>query len=198
MLAPNLTADDYTRIILALMPRGRIWPKEPDATQAATAQGLAGAYVQQTARANNLLIDAFPASSTELLPEWEKTLGLPDPCMGENPTLQQRRAQVVARLTSSGGQNAAFYIAYAAALGFTVTVTNYAPFRAGQSTAGQQLGTSDWFFTWSINAPLNTVTYFAAGQSAAGEPLATWGNEVLECELTPLAPAHTILQFHYS
>ena len=197
MLAPNLTSADFTRIMLALMPRGRIWPKDADATQAATAQGITGAYVQQTARANNLLVDAFPGSTTELLPEWESTLGLPDPCMGDNPTLQQRRAQVVARLTTNGGQNAAFYIAYAAALGFQITVTNYAPFRAGQSKAGQQLGTTDWFFTWSINAPQNTVTHFAAGQSTAGEPLATWGNEVLECEMENLKPAHTILQFRY-
>lgn len=49
-----------------------------------------------------------------------------------------------------------------------------------------------------INAPKNTVTRFAAGVSAAGEPLATWGNAVLECELQALTPAHTVLQFHYA
>jgi uncharacterized protein YmfQ (DUF2313 family) len=197
MLAMNLTVDDFERILLALLPRGRVWPKEPEGVQAATMRGLAGVYVRQTSRANNLLIDAFPAITNELLPEWELTLGLPDPCTGENPSMQQRRAQVVARLTSSGGQNAAFYIQFAAALGFTIEVTNYAPFRAGQSRAGQQLGDEDWFFTWSVDAPQNSVTYFAAGQSAAGDPLATWGNDVLECELENLKPAHTILQFRY-
>ena len=197
MLAPNLTADDFARALLALLPRGRVWPKEPDAIQAATALGLSGVYAWQTSRANNLLIDAFPATTSELLPEWELTLGLPDPCTGANPSMQQRRAQVVARLTSSGGQSAQFFIDFAAALGYTISVTNYAPFRAGQSRCGQQLGNQDWFFTWSVDAPENTVTHFAAGQSAAGDPLSTWGNDVLECELETLKPAHTILQFHY-
>ncbi|MEX3639900.1 putative phage tail protein [Paraburkholderia sp. BR14320] len=111
---------------------------------------------------------------TDFVPEWEATSGLPDPCTGANPSTQQRRAQVVARLINEGGQNAAFYIEYAAALGYQITTSNYAPFRAGQSRCGQQLGTPDWFFTWSINAPQNSVTHFAAGQSAAGDPLATW------------------------
>jgi uncharacterized protein YmfQ (DUF2313 family) len=198
MAAPNLLTSDFVRAFLALLPRGRVWPKGLESLQAQTVTGLVGCYQKQTARANNLLVDAFPATTYELLPEWEASLGLPDPCVGTPGSVQQRRQQVVARLTNSGGQSAAYYISVAAALGYTVTVTNYAPFRAGQSSAGQQVGTTDWFFTWSINAPTNTVTHFAAGQSAAGDPLATWGNKVLECEMNALKPAHTILQFHYS
>jgi uncharacterized protein YmfQ (DUF2313 family) len=155
-------------------------------------------YEAQTARSNYLLVDAFPGTTYELLPEWELTLGLPDPCAGEAPSVQVRRQQVAARLSSAGGQSAAYYIGFAQRLGYGITVTNYAPFRCGQSTAGQQLGNQDWFFTWSINAVLNTVVRFAAGQSAAGDPLASWGNQVLECEMSAAAPAHTILQFHYA
>lgn len=198
MLAPNLTGADYLRAFQALMPRGRVWPRDPDAVQTQVFTGLTQIYARNTARANYLLVDAFPATTYELLPEWEATLGLPDPCAGESPTIQQRRAQVVARLSSSGGQSAAYYIGFAAQLGYGITITNYAPFRCGQSTCGQQLGNSDWFFTWSVNAPLNTVVRFAAGQSAAGEPLASWNNAVLQCELSAIAPAHTVLQFRYS
>ncbi len=198
MLAPNLTADDFLRAFQALLPRGRVWPREPDATLTKVCQGLTKCYEAQTARSNHLLVDAFPATTYELLPEWEATLGLPDPCAGSAPSTQARRAQVVARLTNSGGQSAAYYIAMAAALGYTITVTNYAPFRAGQSTAGQQLGKEEWFFVWSVNAPVDTVTHFAAGQSTAGDPLAYWGNEVLECEIEASAPAHTLVQFHYA
>jgi uncharacterized protein YmfQ (DUF2313 family) len=198
MLAPNLLTPDFVRAFQALMPRGRIWNQGgPYGAQAGTVTGLMGCYEAQTARSNNLLVDCFPATSYELLPEWEATLGLPDPCAGTPPSTQARRAQVVARLTNSGGQSAAYFIQQAAALGYTVTVTNYAPFRTGQSRCGMQLGNKDWFFTWSINAPLDSITYFATGQSTAGDPLATWGNDVLECEMNALKPAHTILQFHY-
>jgi uncharacterized protein YmfQ (DUF2313 family) len=55
------------------------------------------------ARAGQLIPDAFPCSTVELLPEWEATLGLPDPCV-QPPltTLQQRQAAVCAKLVARG------------------------------------------------------------------------------------------------
>jgi uncharacterized protein YmfQ (DUF2313 family) len=49
--------------------------------------GLAKSYERETARANNLLVDSFPLTTYELLPEWESSLGLPDPCAGVAPIL---------------------------------------------------------------------------------------------------------------
>jgi uncharacterized protein YmfQ (DUF2313 family) len=198
MSAPVLLASDFLRAFQSLMPRGRVWNSDPSSVQTKVQAGLTASYEVQTTRSNYLLVDAFPATTYELLPEWESTLGLPDPCAGVAPSVQVRRQQVVARLSNAGGQSAAYYIGFAQRLGYGITVTNYAPFRCGQSTAGQQLGNQDWFFTWSINAALNTVVRFAAGQSAAGDPLASWGNQILECEMSEVAPAHTILQFHYA
>ncbi len=198
MGAPVLLAADFLRAFQSLLPRGRVWDSDSSSVQVKAQAGLVASYEAQTSRSNYLLVDAFPGTTYELLPEWELTLGLPDPCAGEAPSVQVRRQQVAARLSNAGGQSAAYYIGLAKRLGYGITVTNYAPFRCGQSTAGQQLGNQDWFFTWSINAALNTVVRFAAGQSAAGDPLTSWGNEVLECEMNSAAPAHTILQFHYA
>lgn len=197
MTAPNYSASDFADVIHALMPRGLVWPRDPTSVQAQVIAGLAPTWQRHTAANNQLLVDAFPATAVELLPEWEATLGLPDPCAGESPTLQGRQQQVVARLTNSGGQSIPYFVAYAKALGYTVTVTEFAPFRAGQSRAGQPTGTQDWFFTWQINAPLNTVSYFAAGAAYAGQALASWGNAVLQCELMAIKPAHTYLNFGY-
>lgn len=191
------TAQDYADVLRKLLPRGRVWTREDEGIQAAVLDALAVTSQSLDNAALGLIRDSFPATANALLPEWEQTLGLPDPCVGVPGSTQQRRQQVVARLTNSGGTTAEYFIEVAAALGYTVTVTSYAPFRAGQSDAGDQLGTSDWFYTWSVNAPLNTVTHFAAGQSTAGDPLSTWGNAVLECELNAIKPAHTVLQFHY-
>jgi uncharacterized protein YmfQ (DUF2313 family) len=198
MSAPNYSADDFASVIHALMPRGLAWPKDPTSVQGQVILGLAPTWHRHTAANNQLLVDAFPATAVELLPEWEETLGLPDPCAGPSPTLQQRQAQVVARLTNSGGQSVPYYVNYAATLGYAVTVSEFAPFRAGQSCAGQPTGTQDWFFTWRINAALNTITYFRAGQSTAGQAIASWGNSVLECELMAIKPAHTYLNFGFS
>ncbi|WP_043632638.1 YmfQ family protein [Chromobacterium haemolyticum] len=198
MPLPNYTALDYQGALQRLLPRGRVWPHDPNAVQSKVALALAQIYGRTHSRINNLLVDAFPASSTELLPEWEAALGLPDPILGLATTIAGRRQQVVAKLTATGGQSAAYYQSVAAGLGFSITVTNYAPFRCGQSSSGQAVGSVDWHHTWSITAASNTINHFAAGASASGEPLSVWGNAILQSILQRIAPAHTILQFRYS
>lgn len=198
MLAPNLTAMDYARALRALLPFGRVWPRDDDTTQFKLMTALGYTLSRLTLRSNNLLVDSFPSTTIELLPEWEASLGLPDPCAGASPTIEARRAQVVARFATSGGQSRAYFIAFAGALGYTISIQDFAPFRAGVSHAGDPLYGADWAYTWAILAPLNTVQYFRAGNSTAGEPLAYWSNLVLECELNSVKPAHMILQFRYS
>ena len=139
----------------------------------------------------------FPATSTETLPEWEASVGLPSICSGLASTLQGRREQVVSRLTSSGGQSAQYYIDFAKTLGKEITVKNYAPFRAGISRAGDHVGLEDWFFVWSITLPKYTMIYFRAGQSVAGEAIRSWGDRAFECEIKQIIPWHTVLLFNY-
>lgn len=103
------------------------------------------------------------------------------------------RSLRASRITAAS--SIAYFVTYAKTLGYIVTVTAFASFRAGQSRAGQPTGTQDCFFIWQINAPLNTITYFAVGQSYAGQQLASWGNAVLQCELMSSKPAHTYLNF---
>ncbi len=220
MLAPLLSISDIAGAMRRLLPRGRAWPRDNDSTQWEVLQGLAPTYQRLAARDVNLLTDSFPLTTVELLPEWEASLGLPDPCAGPSPTIQQRRAQVVARFAGNGGQAAAYFIEYAANLGYTIGVQNFAPFRVGFNCAGQPLygeaptnyfragigragdplafwGYS-WAYVWAITAPLNQEVFFRTGVSAVGEPLATWGNAVLECEMNAIKPAHMILLFEYS
>lgn len=198
MPKPSFTSADFTSALLRLLPRGRVWPKELSSVHAQAVSCFAPTFQRLSDSALGLLVDAFPSTAVNLLDAWELTLGLPDPCAGVSPTFQGRRNQVVARFTNTGGQSIQFFKAFALGLGYTVTVTQYAPFRCGQSSCGEQLGAVEWFFTWAINSPLNTISYFRTGQSAVGEPLSSWGNSVLECELSEAKPAHTILQFHYS
>jgi len=197
MSVPNYQASDFVGAIHALMPRGIAWPKDPSSIMGQVIAGLAPTWVRHTQANNNLLVDAFPATAVQLLPEWESALGLPDPCAGESPTLAGRQQQVVARFTNSGGQSIPYFIAFAKTLGYSVTATEFTPFRVGQQAMGSPVANQDWGFTWQINSPLNTVSYFRTGQSNVGQPLASWGNAVLQCELTAIKPAHTYLNFAY-
>jgi uncharacterized protein YmfQ (DUF2313 family) len=196
MAQPLYALDDYKAALRALLPRGRAWPRDPDSVQAAVINGLAPSFVRLDARAQGLLADAFPATTLELLPEWEASLGLPDQCEGPNQGLEQRRTQVVSRLVNTGGQSVGYYLGVIARLGYVgVTIDEFAPFRADRNTADSPLYDSSWWMVWRINIPDFRVFYFQADISAADEALLTIANDVILCVIPPLAPAHTTVIF---
>lgn len=197
-MAPAYTAADYLSALQSLLPRGHAWPRAPGAVQTSALAGLTPIYERHNLRANHLLVDAFPTTTLELLPEWEAALGLPDPCAGIAPTLQARRAQVVARFTSAGGQSVLYIKAVALSLGYVIDITQFIPARAGILRAGQPVCGNDFAHAWRVTAALNTKFAFRAGASLAGEPLSSIGNAVLECELRQIAPAHTTVFFTYT
>lgn len=192
------SADDYLAALQALLPRGRVWPRAQDSTLTAVAAGLSQIYARSNVSANDVIAEAFPATTFQLLPEWEATLGLPDPCAGASPTIQQRRGQVLARFCGIGGQSAGYIVDYARSLGYIITIEQHATSRAGQSRVGQRMNGEGWSTVWTVNASNNAVTPSRVGQSVVGEPLATWGNDVLRCELQAIAPAHTTLLFNFT
>jgi uncharacterized protein YmfQ (DUF2313 family) len=191
------TAQDYLWQFQRLLPRGRIWHRGWGSVQAADLLTLMPSWARLHERANNLLVDAFPCSTTELLPEWEASLGLPDPCTGQLETLQQRTAAVCAKFAARGGQSVNYYIELAAAHGYTITITQYAAFRVDINSADDPLYDEAWDFAWMVTAPTTSITYFSADVSLADEPLEWWGNEQLECLIRAAAPAHTIVMFQY-
>jgi uncharacterized protein YmfQ (DUF2313 family) len=188
---------DYLRQFQRLLPRGRVWHRGWGLVQDQVLLLLMPTWVRLHIRLNTLIAEIFPCTTSELLPEWEDTLGLPDPCTGPLPTLQQRSAAVCSKFTARGGQSKAYFIAVAAALSFQITITEFAPFRAGVNRAGDRVYGVDWAHTWRVNAPLFTTWFFRAGTSTASERLREWGNRLLECVIRALAPAHTIVQFAY-
>ena len=58
-MAVFYSAQDFARALLALLPSGRVWPKDLESTQGLFMQALAQVYVRQTARSRNLVVDAF-------------------------------------------------------------------------------------------------------------------------------------------
>lgn len=201
MPVPNWTTSDFLGAFIRLLPRGGVWTavgQGGNTIEGQALETLMPTHVRLTESAADLLIDAFPATTDQLLPEWQATLGLPDPCAGPSPTLAQSQAQVVARLTGRGGtRSVAYYINFAATLGYDITVTQFAPFVAGRGRAGQSARGAAWAYAWQVNAPSVTVTYFRAGRSPAGEPLAAFGNTVLQCELNRINPAHTVILYNF-
>lgn len=138
-------------------------------------------------QALTLLSEMFPDTTFVLMADWERVYGLPDPCTGPLATVQERRAALIGRYQDKGGQSRQFYVDLATSLGYTVTMGD------PQGTPG----TDEWAFKWYVNAPETTITYYRAGQSTAGEPLAKWGNALLECAFNRRKLAHTEIVFTY-
>lgn len=187
---------DYEAALQQLLPVGRAWPRDPDSVQLKVIAGLAPAYVRLDARAQALLVDAFPATTLELLPEWEASLGLPDPCEGPDQTVDQRRLQVVSRLINAGGQSVAYFLGVLARLGYAdASITQYQPFRADVDHADRPLYSSEWAFNWTINLPELRIFYFRADISTAGDPLFTVSDNSVACTIEALKPAHTTVDY---
>jgi uncharacterized protein YmfQ (DUF2313 family) len=199
MVAALYSADDYAAVLRALLPTGRVWPNDPQSVQGRVLAGLAPTFARLDMRAQQLLFDAVPANTVELLPEWEATLGLPDPCEGEQQTLEQRRAQVVAKLVNAGGQSVPYFLGVLAGLGFpNATITQYAPFRADVSVADMPVYSEAWAYHWTINLPDVRVTWFSADVSAAGEPLLVISDgQPVFCAIDALKPAHTTVSYTF-
>lgn len=207
----GFTGDDYAQVLADLLPEGAVWPRDPDSTLMITMRGLAEEFARLHARDCDLLEEAYPPTATETLPDWERVCGLPDECTGPLETLQERREAVMAKLGARGGQSRQYYIDLAAALGFTVTIDEFRPMLASQCRAGdrcfhQSIGRdaatadrmNDWWYVWRVNASeLTKVIYFRASGSSAGDRLAKWGNDMLECAILAAKPAHTHALFGY-
>lgn len=198
MPAPVYTAADYLWQFQRLLPRGRVWHRGWGTVQAEALLTLMPTWARLSARANQLLVETFPCTTTELLPEWEASLGLPDPCI-QPPlaTLQQRTAAVCAKFAGRGGQSIDYFIELAAEHGYTIEITTYAPFRVDINRADDPLYDAAWAYAWTVTGSTSTVVYFRVDLSSVEEPLASWGNEQLECLIRAAAPAHTIVMFEY-
>lgn len=193
-----MMAEHYRDQLLALLPQGAAWLTDLESNLARLFHAWGDELARVDLRADELIEEADPRTTNELLPDWERVAGLPDGCTNQVDTLQERRNALLARLTAMGGQTPQYFIDVAAALGYTITITEFTTRRHGQARYGEQYAGEAWAYAWQVNAGVTTVVQRRHGQSGYGEPYQDWGNEILECVIRRLAPAHTFVIFAYS
>lgn len=192
-------AADYTNQLHQLMPAGLAWSRVRGSVMDRLLQGMAEEPARIEARAIYLALEEFYAQSTrELLPEWEKEYGLPDECTTLGVTYEERIENLLRKIRTVGGQSIAYFIGVAAALGIAVTIDEFRPFRVGRNRVGDRLYNREWLFVFRVNAPGTKMYRFRAGRNAVGDRLRYWRrNEILECIINKLKPAHTYTIFAY-
>ncbi len=195
--------DAYTEQMKALLPSGEAFSQQKGTVLETVLSIFATEFAKIDDRSLALVNEADPRSVIEMLEEWEKVAGLPDPCIGTGGTFQERRDLLVQRVTSLGGQSLSFFIGIATLLGYTITIKEHKPFTTGKSKCGNTSGgavTSDKKirYHWTVTVPNARLTNFKTGASKCGENLGKFSNaDDLVCVFTRLKPAHTTMHFNY-
>lgn len=194
-------AGDYASVLRSLLPRGRVWTREDDGVQAAVLNGLAPTLERLDSAARSLIASAFPATADALLPEWNASLALPDPCFGPFASDDDNRQQVVAKLIGTGGQSIPYYVALAATLGYTIQITEFYCHTVIRTVRDPIAGEA-WAHAWRVTVLSAPPPHYHAvddpAEGALSDMSGTQSETVLECLLRRYAPAQTVLLFTYS
>ena len=196
MSAPAYLVPDYVAAFQALMPRGRAWPRDPGTAQIAVLTGLAKSFETSNAAANALQIQAFPATAVAMLPEWESALGLPGIYGVAPSTTAGRQGAVVAALVDGGGQSKPYFIAFAATLGFTITITEFVAYNVSKPV-NTPINSDQWAHTWQVNAAVAYAQNYTPTVDIV-QATPNYGSPLLESVLAQFKPAQTICITQYS
>jgi uncharacterized protein YmfQ (DUF2313 family) len=207
---------DYVASFLDHLPWGIAWDRDyKDSVFYRVCVGLANfwGYVDNRA-ADFLVIECDPRKTHEMLTDWERNWGLPDPCFPDATSEEDRRKMLVLVMTLLGGQSRAFYQKIANWVGYDLEITELAPYMCGVSEVGDTVGEYDdttnyrWYlgseeirFAWSIRADEAVLKWFRVGEGGGecgvDHHLEIYVESPLDCLLQRWKPAHTELVFDY-
>lgn len=191
--------DAYRNLLLRLLPPGRAFNREAGSKLYQLMEALGVELSRVDSRAKELLAESDPRTTTELIEDWERLVGIPDDCQTEvSASLAERRADVVRKLTNGGGATPAFFVALAAYLGYDVEVQDTYPFRCGKGRCGDPIYGIEWAFWFQVITANFDTQIFRAGAGRCGDRLRVIRNDLLECVISKAKPAHTEVQFLYT
>lgn len=194
-----MNSDQYIRMLLSLFPKGKAWSQSLASVFYKLCDSMSQELVRLDTRARvNMINEALPDTTFEMIADWERVVGLPDSCTDLlADTLPLRRVDVVRKLRDRGGQSAAFFIALAADFGYTVTIQDKLPARCGIMRCGDRCYGEDWTFHWIVDSPAVITQVFQCGVSRCGDRLRVFRNATLECVINQKKPSHTKVHFTY-
>lgn len=158
--------------------------------------GLATVWLDQRDLINLLFDEWDPSTTNIFLDEWEKSVGIPDDCFDVADTEEERRQNILLKLTGTNATTAKQFETVASILGLTVTVTSGLPF----STFPLIL---PFLLLSAEEAAFTIVVTLDASLEPEGFPLTlpfTLTDAfpiILECVFNKLKPANTQIIFRY-
>lgn len=178
---------------------GKLLPLSYDPTQprlrgelVAEGQALDAAL----AKSDALLGAITPYFAGELLPDWERVLGLTP---AADATDQQRVQAAVAKIAQTGGLSIPYFTQLAAQLGYTIEIEEPQPAETGISHCGDTLYIDDVIWVWGVHVSGEAILIYEAqaGIAAAGDPISVYQDPIIESVFNDLKPAFTYVYFTY-
>lgn len=193
-----VTAEENLQQLLLLLPKGPAWPREVDTVLYAQLANFADELARINLRVIDLVNESDPRTTRELLPDWERVAGLPDPCVvSDELTIEQRQIALTTKLTLRGDQSRTYFINLAAGMGYPdATIDEFRPMTCNDNCNDALYSEGD-IWTWQINLPSDGGIVYANCNSDCTVPLQSWGDEAIECRINRYKPAHTTVIFAY-
>ncbi|WP_313064667.1 YmfQ family protein [Achromobacter animicus] len=193
------SGQDYLAQLLTLLPPGPAWDAEAVPELVKVLEAFAQEFARVDARADSLLGEMVPSGVRDLLLDWERVLGLPDPCLGADGGFAERRAEVVRRFGEVGRQDPLYFVEIARKLGYPdAWVEEYRAPRFGRSFFGQgRFGTRQQQFLWKLHLGARRAGGARFGVTQWGERFGANPNNIIECIVRRYQPAHTHVIFEY-
>lgn len=195
-----LDIDLQGKMLANHLPVGRVWSSGFDVNSnlGKLIRGLGIEFYRLQLQTQNISTEMDINKTTELIQEWERSVGIPDDCFGINVDIDDRRIQVLQKFSNFGGvQKAEDFVRVALIFGFDIKVT----------PTGGELG----MFPLSFPIPLfdsarsATHTIFVEILNYSGSDLefplefpiefSDGGTSFLKCIFDVLAPANVQVVF---
>lgn len=191
-----MTADDYQRALMQLLPTGLAWSQVTGSTLGKLLLALADDFVR--ADSNTEIIatrETMPGTSQWMLEDWEACLGLPD-CGELADSVPQRQAAAQAKFTMAPSLNINFYEELALANGYVIKIEQLFPHHCLRSCMYPLIPHKVRFVAYVI--VLNQVDYYRATCiDNCMTPLLVYESGELQCLLERYGPAHEQFIYYY-
>lgn len=196
----GLSEKDYAHLVNALLPRGLIWSRKKGGVLDSILFSLSSEAARVDARARALIEESDPRTSVEELERWFVDHGIPSECVAAiaDPSLEQMRQELIAKITSNSGLTAKYFEELAGVLGYSAKVTTFEEHHV-EHDVEMPLADEKWIPVFTLGITISNDSGFDEFTTEwdAEQPLARWGNSLLECLIKALAPAHVEVIFIY-
>lgn len=197
-----VSVDEYLSMLKKLLPPGIAFPRE-DTTSfiALLLECWAIELSRIDSRIDALIRENDPRVSVECFSDWLAEWGLPDVCANliAGMTDTTLRQLLLFKITTVGGQSRRFFAELAARFGYSIQIDEFQ-----HHTVDSQVMDALWSSTtphyWRVNVLTGAEDATSHAHNTLGdvtEPLAWWGDQLIECLIERYKPAQSEVLFGY-